>query len=122
MPRLTHRATSKSSPSWSLPARQPGAASTRSGASTPPSPSPSSWSGGCCAARAATLTGSRAPLNQATAKLLEVTGANSLDELRARLLGMVDGDVRALDNPATSASGDPQGPPVPDPVVGAERH
>ena len=50
----------------------------------------------------------RAHLYQATAKLLEVTGATSLDELRARLLGMVDGDVRALDHPATSASGEPQ--------------
>jgi hypothetical protein len=55
------------------------------------------------------LTDSRAHLYQATAKLLEVTGATSLDELRARLLGMVDGDVRALDHPATSASGEPRG-------------
>ena len=68
------------------------------------------------------LTDSRAHLYQATAKLLEVTGATSLDELRARLLGMVDGDVQALDHPATLASGEPQGPPAPDPVVGEERH
>jgi len=68
------------------------------------------------------LTDSRAHLYQATAKLLEVTGAISLDELRARLLGMVDGDVRALDHPATSASGEPQGPPGPDPGVSEERH
>jgi chromosome segregation and condensation protein ScpB/DNA-binding XRE family transcriptional regulator len=68
------------------------------------------------------LKDSRAHLYQATAKLLEVTGATSLDELRARLLGMVDGDVRALDHPAPSASGEPQGPPGPDPVVGEERH
>jgi chromosome segregation and condensation protein ScpB len=67
------------------------------------------------------LTDSRAHLYQATAKLLEVTGANSLDELRARLLGMVDGDMRALDHPATAASGEPQGPPGPDPVVREER-
>ena len=64
----------------------------------------------------------RAHLYQATAKLLEVTGATSLAELRARLLGMVDGDVRALDHPAPSASGEPQGPSGPDPVVGEERH
>ena len=64
----------------------------------------------------------RAHLYQATAKLLEVTGATSLDELRARLLGMVDGDERALDHPATSASGEPQGPRGPDPAVREERH
>ena len=68
------------------------------------------------------LTDSRAYLYQATAKLLEVTGATSLDELRARLVGMVDGDERALDHPATSASGEPQGPPRPDPDVSEERH
>jgi chromosome segregation and condensation protein ScpB/DNA-binding XRE family transcriptional regulator len=68
------------------------------------------------------LRDSRAHLYQATAKLLEVTGANSLDELRARLLGMVDGDVRALDHPAASASGEPQGPPGPDPAVSEQRH
>jgi chromosome segregation and condensation protein ScpB len=56
------------------------------------------------------LTDSRAHLYHATAKLLEVTGATSLDELRAQLLGMVDGDVRALDHPATSASAEPRGP------------
>jgi len=67
------------------------------------------------------LTDSRAHLYQATAKLLEVTGATSLDELRARLLGMVDGDVRALDHPATSASGKPQGPSGPDPLVSEVR-
>jgi len=64
----------------------------------------------------------RAHLYQATAKLLEVSGATSLDELRAQLLGMVDGDERALDHPATAASGEPQGPPGPDPVVSEERH
>jgi segregation and condensation protein B len=63
----------------------------------------------------------RAHLYQATAKLLEVTGATSLDELRARLLGMVDGDVQALDHPATSSSGEPEGPRGPDPIVGEER-
>ena len=68
------------------------------------------------------LTDSRAHLYQATAKLLEVTGATSLDELRARLLGMVDGDVRALDHPATSASGEPAGSRGPDPVVSEQRH
>ena len=56
----------------------------------------------------------RAHLYQATAKLLEVSGATSLDELRAQLLGMVDGDERALDHPATSASGE-LGPPVAEP-------
>ena len=60
------------------------------------------------------LTDSRAHLYQATAKLLEVTGATSLDELRAQLLGMVDGDERALDHPATSASGE-LGPPGAEP-------
>jgi segregation and condensation protein B len=60
------------------------------------------------------LKDSRAHLYQATAKLLEVTGSTSLDELRARLLGMVDGDERALDHPATSASGE-LGPPVAEP-------
>jgi chromosome segregation and condensation protein ScpB/DNA-binding XRE family transcriptional regulator len=64
----------------------------------------------------------RAHLYQATAKLLEVTGATSLDELRARLLGMVDGDVRALNHPAASSSGEPEGPRGPDPVVREERH
>ena len=64
----------------------------------------------------------RAHLYQATAKLLEVTGATSLDELRARLLGMVDGDVRALNHPAASSSGEPEGPRGPDPVVSEERH
>jgi chromosome segregation and condensation protein ScpB/DNA-binding XRE family transcriptional regulator len=68
------------------------------------------------------LTDSRAHLYQATAKLLEVTGATSLDELRARLLGMVDGDVRALNHPAASSSGEPEGPRGPDPVVREERH
>ena len=68
------------------------------------------------------LTDTRAYHYQATAKLLEVTGATSLDELRARLVGMVDGDERALDHPATSASGEPQGPPRPDPDVSEERH
>lgn len=68
------------------------------------------------------LTDSRAHLYQATAKLLEVTGATSLDELRARLLGMVDGDVRALNHPAASSSGEPEGPRGPDPVVSEERH
>jgi segregation and condensation protein B len=60
------------------------------------------------------LKDSRAHLYQATAKLLEVSGATSLDELRAQLLGMVDGDERALDHPATSASGE-LGPPVAEP-------
>jgi hypothetical protein len=64
----------------------------------------------------------RAHLYQATAKLLEVSGATSLDELRAQLLGMVDGDERALDHPATSASGEPEGPRGADPVVSEERH
>ena len=64
----------------------------------------------------------RAHLYQATAKLLEVTGATSLDLLRAQLLGMVDGDERALDHPAASASGEPQVPPGPDPIVREERH
>jgi segregation and condensation protein B len=68
------------------------------------------------------LTDSRAHLYQATAKLLEVTGATSLDELRGRLLGMVDGDERALDHPTTSASGEPEGPPAPGSVVSEERH
>jgi chromosome segregation and condensation protein ScpB len=63
------------------------------------------------------LTDSRAHLYQATAKLLEVTGATSLDELRGRPLGMVDGDERALDHPTTSGSGEPEGPRGPDPVV-----
>lgn len=63
----------------------------------------------------------RAHLYQATAKLLEVTGATSLDELRAVLLGMVDGDERALDR-ATPASHEPEGPPEPDPVIQEERH
>ena len=68
------------------------------------------------------LKDSRAHLYQATAKLLEVSGATSLDELRAQLLGMVDGDERALDRPATSSSGEPKGPRGPDPVVSEERH
>ena len=56
------------------------------------------------------LTDSRAHLYEATAKLLEVSGATSLDELRAQLLGMVDGDERALDHPAAASSGEPEGP------------
>jgi segregation and condensation protein B len=56
----------------------------------------------------------RAHLYQATAKLLEVSGATTLDELRAQLLGMVDGDERALDHPATSGYGE-LGPPVAEP-------
>ena len=63
----------------------------------------------------------RAHLYQATAKLLEVSGATSLDELRAQLVGIAGGEG-TFDHPATSASGEPQCPRGPDPVVSEKRH